>query len=123
MFFSFDDRKAVYCIARAMVFADGNVAENEMKVLTTEMIRIGSTPDELIGFEKSLNSYQPSDAVSRISSFNTEKKEYFCAFLGALIIVDGNVDDNEMKLWALTSHICGLPTMSVGDALEYMANL
>ena len=25
MRFSFEDRKAVYCIARAMVFADGNV--------------------------------------------------------------------------------------------------
>ena len=123
MFFSFDERKAVYCIARAMVFADGNLAENEMKVLTGEMLRIGSTPDELIGFENTLKSYQPAEAVARISNLSTEKKEYFCAFLGALIIVDGKVDDNEMKLWAMTSHICGLPTMSVGDAVEYMAKL
>ena len=37
-----------------------------------------------------------------------------------LIIVDGEIDENEMKLWSLTSHFCGLPTMSVGDAIEYM---
>ena len=62
-------------------------------------------------------------AVNMISDFDDEKKKFFCAFLGALIIVDGEIDENEMKLWSLTSHFCGLPTMSVGDAIEYMTKL
>ena len=123
MNFSFEDRKAVYCIARAMVFADGNVDDNEMQALAGEMFRIGSNPDEILGFEDSLSDYEPSDAIDRISRFDAEKKKYFCAFLGALIVVDGDVDDNEVKLWALTSRFCGLPTMTIKEAFEYMANL
>ena len=123
MNFTFEDRKAVYCIARAMVFADGNVDDNEMKALAGEMFRIGSTTDELMGFEDTLGDYEASDAIDRISRFDAAKKKYFCAFLGALIAVDGDVDENEVKLWALTSRFCGLPTMSIKEAFEYMANL
>lgn len=123
MTFTLEERKAIYRIARAMVLADGNVDNNEMGALANEMFRIGSNPDELIAFEEGIGEFKPSMAVNVISDFDDEKKKFFCAFLGALIIVDGEIDENEMKLWSLTSHFCGLPTMSVGDAIEYMTKL
>lgn len=123
MTFTLEERKAIYRIARAMVLADGNVDKNEMGALANEMFRIGSNPDELIAFEEGIGEFKPSMAVNVISDLDDEKKKFFCAFLGALIIVDGEIDENEMKLWSLTSHFCGLPTMSVGDAIEYMTKL
>ncbi len=121
MNFSFDDRKAIYCIARAMVLADDEVVVNEMKALATGMSMIGSTPEELMDFENSNESFEPSDAVTHIAGFNSEKKEFVCAFLGTLIVVDGDVDANELRLWGLTTYFCDLPTMSISDAMEYMA--
>ena len=123
MTFTLEERKAIYRIARAMVLADGNVDNNEMGALANEMFRIGSDSAELIAFEEGLEAFAPSMAINVISNFDDEKKKFFCAFLGALIIVDGEIDENEMKLWSLTSHFCGLPTMSVGDAIEYMTKL
>ena len=123
MYFPYQDRKAIYCIARAMVYADGKVEENELKVFTLEMTRIGCALEEILEFEKGIGSYDAAEAVARISQFSADKKKYVCAVLGALLIVDGDAADDELKLWSLTSMICGLPTMTVGEALEYMASL
>ena len=123
MYFSYDDRKAVYYIARGMVCADGKIREIELHALTTEMLRIGSSLEELLEFENNLKYIKGSDCTSRISKFSDEKKKHFCALLGAIIIVDGDIDEKEMQLWSLTSYLCDLPTMSVADALEYMASL
>ena len=51
-----------------------------------------------------------------------EKKRYVAALLGTILIIDGDVDDDELKLWRFTSEICSLPTMSIGEAVLYLDN-
>ena len=36
---------------------------------------------------------------------------------------DGDIDDNELALWTLISTLCGLPTMTVMEAINNMKNL
>ena len=43
------------------------------------------------------------------------------AYLGTIMAVDGDINDREMALWKLLSQICGLPTMTVADAVSYLA--
>lgn len=38
-----------------------------------------------------------------------------------ILAADRDIDDKEMALWRLLSQMCGLPTMSVKDAVFYMA--
>lgn len=123
MYFSYDEKRAVYCIAKAMVLADNNVDRNEMQVLVQEMRRMGCSQDELIQIEESNSSIKPTVALARISEMSSEKKRYVCAFLGAMMIVDGDVDESEKKLWGLVSAFCDFPEMTVGEAVKYMANL
>ena len=123
MQFCFEERRAIYRIARVMVIADGKVADSEAGALQGEMLRLGSTPDELIEFRNTIQSYESAEALSVIDGFDEEKKRYFCALLGALLVVDGALSESEVKLWAFTSAICGLPPMSVGEALETVSNL
>ncbi len=123
MYFSYDEKRAVYCIAKAMVLADNNVDRNEMQVLVQEMRRMGCSQDELIQIEESNSSIKPTVALARISEMSSEKKRYVCAFLGAMMIVDGDVDESEKKLWGLVSAFCEFPEMTVGEAVKYMANL
>lgn len=59
-------------------------------------------------------------AVRTISSFSTEEKKYVAAYLGALICVDENVTESEMRLWQTISNRCDLPSMSLYDATQIM---
>lgn len=94
-----------------------------MQVLVQEMRRMGCSQDELIQIEESNSSIKPTVALARISEMSSEKKRYVCAFLGAMMIVDGDVDESEKKLWGLVSAFCEFPEMTVGEAVKYMANL
>lgn len=123
MYFSYEEKRAVYCIAKAMVLADNNINKNEMQVLVGEMVRMGCSQEELIKIEQNNSSIKPTTALARISEMSSEKKRYICAFLGALMVVDGEVDDSEKKLWGLVSTFCEFPEMTVGEAVQYMANL
>ena len=35
---------------------------------------------------------------------------------------DGEIADSEVKLWSLITMLCGLPEMSLGEALSFWSN-
>ena len=114
---------AIVKLANAMIAADGKVEDNEMSSWVMEMERLGVDRDDFPGLFTESENLSFIDALTTVSGFDEERKKYVGAFLGALMIVDGNIDDDEVKLWQLTSTYCNLPTMTVAEALEYMADL
>ena len=123
MDFNRDELMAIAKIANAMIAADGKVEENEMSSWTLEMERFGIAEAEFRTLYEQSEELDFVNALSVISSFDEERKRYVGAFIGTLMAIDGDIDDAELKLWQLVSTFCDLPTMSLGEALAYMAEL
>ena len=114
---------AIVRLAISMAAADGVFAENEKKAIALELARFGVSESNMPSLFAAAQAMDPADCMITVSNMRTGQKEYVAAFLGTLMMIDGEIADSEMKLWKLTSTLCGLPTMSVADALNYMANM
>jgi uncharacterized membrane protein YebE (DUF533 family) len=114
---------AIVKLAIAMAGADGIVAENEKKAIALELARFGVSETDLPLLLATAQAMKPTDELMIVNNMNNEQKKYVAAFLGALMTVDGEIAEDEMKLWRLTSTLCGLPTMNVAEAIHYMANM
>lgn len=104
----------------AMIQADGKVEENELKFLAAELASFGIDSDDLSTVMEASEQLEAADALATIAAMDAQQKVEATAFLGAMIAADGDVDDAELKLWALVSHLCDLPTMSIADAIRIM---
>lgn len=114
---------AIIKLAKLMALADGRPDKKELQIMSTELMRFGVPAEQLEGLLQAGDELDPTQALGVISSLDTERKRYVSSYLGALMAIDGDIHDDELKLWQLISTICGLPTMSVGDAISTMASL
>ena len=62
-----------------------------------------------------IENYITVNALAEKWGLNPRTIQTMCA--------DGKIEDSEMRAWALTSKICSLPTMSLGDAIEILGKL
>lgn len=120
--FSRQEMAAIIQIAGAMAGADGEAHPNEKKMMLNEAKRFNIDADEFSILLNIASNLEGTDALATISTMTDAQKRYVCAYLGTLIAIDGDVDDKERALWQLISTLCKLPTMSIIDAIEYMAN-
>ena len=123
MEFNREELKAIAKIANAMIAADGKVDDNEMCSWTLEMERFGVAEEDFHTLFEQSEEIDFIAALSAIKNFDEEQKSYVGAFIGTLMAIDGDIDEAELKLWQLVSTFCDLPTMSLGEALQYMAEL
>ena len=123
MQFTGRELSAILKIANAMVLADGLVAENEIKVMTIELMRFG-VPDNLIqGLMSDANEMDTKDALIILASFDAERKKYVSSYLGTIMASDGVISEKELSLWRLVSSLCGFPEMTAAEAINNMASL
>ena len=109
-------------MAKTMILADGSVDLSELKVLRKELMRLGVPDSNVQSVLEGADALTPTAALFSIAAMDEEKKRYVAALLGTILIIDGDVDDDELKLWRFTSEICSLPTMSIGEAVLYLDN-
>jgi uncharacterized tellurite resistance protein B-like protein len=109
---------AILNVGRAMISADGRIDENENVVMALELFSFGVPKEDLEGLYAASDILEPSDAVAIISQFDLEQKTYVASFLGALMAADGDIDDREMVLWRIISDVCGLPRMTISEAIS-----
>ncbi len=121
---SFNRREmmAILKMAGAMAGADGRAHPNEVKMMINECLRFGIDAEESSKLLSQSTNMDGSEAMATIAIMTDAQKRYVCAYLGSLMAIDGNIDDNERTMWQLVSTLCKLPTMTISDALEYMAN-
>ena len=121
---SFNRREmmAILKMAGAMAGADGRAHPNEIKMMINECLRFGIDAEESKMLLSQSTDMEGTEAMAIIAVMTDAQKRYVCAYLGSLMAIDGNINDNEKSLWQLVSTLCKLPTMSITDALEYMAN-
>lgn len=121
--FSGKELTAIIKLSASMMAADGKIDENETSSLALEMIRFGVNQEQLASFIFVANNMQAIEAISIVSNLGDEGKKYVAAFLGYLMTVDGNVDNEEMKLWRFISTMCNLPSMNIAQAIQIIKEL
>ena len=110
---------AITKAAYAMIAADGRIDDSEMRLLVQELRSFGVSQEDAKNFATVGMAMEPTTMLVTLSAMTDEQKKYVCGFLGSLMVVDGNIDDAEMKIWQLTSSLMKCPTMSLHEALEY----
>ena len=123
MIFNGLELTAILKMAKAMAVADGKLESVETAVMTKELVRFGVTPDDLKLMLSAVDDIEASQATIVIAAMDQEQKKYVASYLGLIMASDGNIDENELALWRLVSTVCGLPTMSIGEAIRNMKNL
>lgn len=123
MTFSGQELTAIIKMAKSMVMADGKIKPAEIAVMTREFMRFGVLQDQVDLLLKASDSIEASQAVALIARMDEECKKYVASYLGVIMASDGDIDDNELALWTLISTLCGLPTMTVMEAINNMKNL
>lgn len=123
MTFNVNEFAAILHLAKAMASADDRLEEKELAVIVNESKRFGVEPSMFDKLIELSNELEFSTAISLISKMDAEQKKYIAAYLGALMCIDGDINDTEMALWRLVSTLCDLPTMTAKEALEIMASL
>ena len=123
MTFSGQELTAIIKMAKSMVLADGKIEPSEIAVMTREFMRFGVLQDQVDLLLKASDNIEASQAVALIARMDEERKKYVASYLGVIMASDGDIDDNELALWTLISTLCGLPTMTVMEAINNMKNL
>lgn len=122
MQFSHMELSAIVKAAQGMIAADGRVDDSEMKILSAELINFGVNPDQLKSMVELSEAMEPALMIAVLGAMNDSQKRYVCGFLASIMVVDGDIDDSEMKFWKMVSTFIGCPTMSLQDALSYWSN-
>ena len=122
MEFSKKEMTAILSVGKAMVDADGKVDDNELTVMSLELVKFGVPRDHLKELFKAAIQMEPSEAMAIISMFNQKQKKYVASYLGTIMAADGNIDDRELALWRIVSKLCGLPNMTITEAIGNMTH-
>lgn len=122
MRFSYNELTAILNIGNAMIMADGRVDKSETELLSNELLSFGVSLNDAKKLMEASVSMRPAEAMAIISSFNYEQKKYVSSFLGTIMASDGDIDERELALWKLVSAICGLPAMTISEAIDNMCS-
>lgn len=102
--------------------ADGHVADEEKEVLVKELTSFNVTDEEARLYLKVAIDMTVEHTVEILKGMSSDAKKYACGYLGAVMLCDGDVHDNEMEAWRAFSTACDFPTMTLGEALEFWKN-
>lgn len=124
MTFNKEEKIAIAKVGKILVLADGSINENEMAAYDLELKRVGvKDSEELLEVLDGAEALDAAEACLILSKMDDERKKYVTAFLGTLIVIDGEKDPRELAAWGVVTKFCGLPNMSIADAVAYMKAL
>ena len=109
---------AMVGMAIAMAGADGKVEENEVMAIVADLAGFGKDEDEITDIVDDAKEMDATEALGVVAKLGDEEKEYVTAFLAVVMAADGDIDDEELKLWRLITNVCNLPAMSVKEGVE-----
>ena len=102
--------------------ADDHVTDKEKEILIKELTSFNVTDVEAEIYLKVAIDMTLDQTVNILKAMSYEAKKYACGYLGAVMLSDGDVAENEMKGWKLFSEACHFPTMTLGEALNFWKN-
>ena len=121
--FSRIEYAAITKLAADMASADGKADPMETAFIALEAKRFNLQDNDVKSLLSLATEMTPADAIGIVSKLDDKHKRYVTAYLGTMIVVDGDKDDKEIALWRLISSLANLPTMNISEAQRYMAEL
>ena len=121
MIFSSKEMAAILKSAKMMALADGVMTSDEKDVIKHDLESFGIKLDtiESIAIEHKADNMEGAEVITTLSNMTIEQKKYACGYLAAVMLADGEIDENEKKLWSLFSMLADFPTMTLGEAITY----
>jgi uncharacterized tellurite resistance protein B-like protein len=109
---------AITHLAFYIISADGIGTEEEYSAISTELLTFGLSSEEIVDLLDAANAMTLEEAVSVARAMNAPQKTYACSVMGYIVASDGDIDDDEMKVWGEIVEMCDFPDMSIQDAME-----
>lgn len=113
---------AILKAGKIMVLADGKIERNEMLVLTHELIKFNVPEDNVQSLLELGDAMESTVMLATLAGLENETKKHVAGYLATIMVCDGDIDDNEIKMWKLTCTLSGFPTMTLKEALDYWKN-
>lgn len=110
--FTIEQKAAIVRISFFILYADGKIEDREMDFSFSmwQLIGIGEQDAERA---RTMTGIEACNIVAQMAD---EDKSFVCALLGCLIISDGEVAEEEVRIWRVLSEICNLPSMNIEQA-------
>ena len=109
---------AITHLAFYIISADGIATEEEYSAVSTELLTFGLETEEIVKTIEEANDMTLEEAVAICRTMSSPQKTYACSVLGYIVASDGDIDDDEMKVWAEIVEKCQFPDMSIQEALD-----
>ncbi len=106
----------------AMVNADGKVEQNELVVLTHELIKFNVPKKDIPMLLALSDSMDASEMFLHLKSLSVEAQKYVAGYLATIMISDGDINEQEVNVWQLTCTLAGFPSMSLHEAVQFWTN-
>lgn len=101
---TYSERVAVMRVLMDIVLADNRVDYREDKYFN-ELLDFFQLPQEAKLDVEKQNSLL---ALTLIHDFSQEQKEEFAKLMGNMIVVDGDINYNEVKIYNVVNEFCGI---------------
>lgn len=111
---------AIFRLGHAMADADGIIKDEETDVILREMASFGVTQDQFSAIIDAGGDLTGHEAMAIVADMDDEQKAYVAAYLGVIMAVDGDIDDNELTLWRFVCTMCECPEMTLEEALDLL---
>lgn len=106
----------------AIATADERFVDEEKAAILLELIRFGVTKSQIESLMIKVRDMPASESLLVIAAMDDEQKKYVTGYLASIIVVDGEVDDSEVKMWQLISELADLPYMTIAEAVKFWQN-
>ena len=113
---------AIVKMAMAIATADERFVDEEKAAILLELIRFGVTKSQIESLMIKVRDMPASESLLVIAAMDDEQKKYVTGYLASIIVVDGEVDDSEVKMWQLISELADLPYMTIAEAVKFWQN-
>ena len=113
---------AIVKLAKAMIMADGKVANEEIAAMSIELAKFGVDENAAKSIIGAADAMEYGHAVAVVAAMNLEQKKYVTGYLAFIMAADGEIAATEVSMWQLLSTLAQLPTMTVAEALLFWNN-
>lgn len=102
--------------------ADGNIDPKELEVLKHELGKFDLSDELHDKIVDVASEMSVDDMVANLKKLSLEDQKYVSGYLAAVLLADGEIEDEEIKTWQAICTLCEFPTMSAREALDFWMN-
>lgn len=118
-YFTVEELVAIYKAADLMVLADGKRMPEESVSVLEAMEKAGvQSAKKLNQIKQKALQMDEKECHGILAFFDFEQKKFVSSMLGAISSSDGDIADEELKLWRDLCEKCDLPYMNNRQAID-----